>query len=319
LLLSSQTGQGSSSNTSEMDFPFLSELTGDIDGLLAAHESRTPAHFRTGKSFADLFSIQSAEELLTRSMVVPELIGVVRTGGQVPTDSFINHLSIGVGGDPRSVVDPKKLSGFFATGYTVLIRGVDTFHSPLRSFAENLEKEISHPVSINCYISPPKAAGLSRHYDMHEVLVLQVEGSKTWEIGPRGFLDPLEGRHPHKPSGGMTEEQTVTMNPGDVLYVPRGYLHRCVSGEKSSLHLTTAIMTRSWIDILNDFLEEATDTARFRAGVPWGFLRSKETLAIDGAAEDFYLFMKENESVFEREQAVIDKVRRLSESKVLLQ
>lgn len=308
-----------------MDFPMLTGICGDIDALLEAHQSRTPRHFPGGDvdRFKNLFSLRSAEETFTNTLVPAALIGVVRGGSTTPINKLVCSFPVGIGGNDSDFIDPTKIREAFSNGSTVLVRGVQTFWSPMRDFARDLEAEISHPVSINCYITPPDSVGLSRHYDMHEVIVLQVEGSKRWEIGPRGFLNPLEGKHPFKAtSGGITEETTVTMKAGDSLYVPRGYLHRCTAGGSvPSLHLTIGILTRSRFDILSDFVEGTVDEPQFRLGMPWGFLRDgpEGPAAVEETVVEFSQWAIESvDKALKREQGLMDSVRRVPESRVFV-
>lgn len=308
-----------------MDFQLLTKLCGNVDELFTAHEFRLPKHFAGTDidRFKDLFSFRAAEEILTKSLLYPSVIGVVRMGSSFNPQQFSCAFPVGIGGPDEKFTDPSKIGTAFSNGATVLIRGLSSFWPSVKHFAHDLEAEISHPVSINCYLTPPNSSGLSRHYDMHEVLILQVEGAKTWEIGPRGFLNPLEGRNPFEAGERVTEEMTVKLQQGDVLYVPRGYLHRCTAESNPSLHLTIGILTRSRFDILTDFVEESTNNADFRIGMPWGFLRNDHDgrgyQAIDETLRAFGDWAPENvNSVLKREEAVLNKLRGLPDSTVFL-
>ena len=59
----------------------------------------------------------------------------------------------------------------------------------------------SHHVQANAYLSPPNAAGLNPHRDLHDVIVVQLEGDKCWDVEGLG---------------------EVRLGEGDVLYLPAG-------------------------------------------------------------------------------------------------
>jgi hypothetical protein len=67
-------------------------------------------------------------------------------------------------------------------------------------------------VICSLYESVPTDANLGRHRDMWYGVVVQVEGTKRWEIG-HGVLDPAE------------PTWTVEVTAGDVLLVPEGLPH----------------------------------------------------------------------------------------------
>ena len=73
----------------------------------------------------------------------------------------------------------------------------------------------------------------------------------------------------------------VTLGPGDLLYLPRGWIHQAVTtpGDEYSLHLTVSSMMQwSWCDFLEQVLPLAQrnvtegEGLEFREGLPIGFL-----------------------------------------------
>ena len=85
------------------------------------------------------------------------------------------------------------------------------------------------------------------HFDLHHVFAVQVEGEKTWRLyenraeAPVSFpVDDAEARRWFAQTRGplMTE---VRMQPGDVLYLPRGWYHDALATEGASLHVTFSV------------------------------------------------------------------------------
>jgi hypothetical protein len=103
-------------------------------------------------------------------------------------------------------------------------------------------------VQFNIYLTPPGAQGFRTHYDTHDVLILQVQGEKSWRTWPTPWVQFANEHTPLRGEPKPTEApQSHMLRAGDVLYVPRGVLHDAASqGAQSSLHLTIGLLGRSW-------------------------------------------------------------------------
>jgi ribosomal protein L16 Arg81 hydroxylase len=150
-------------------------------------------------------------------------------------------------------LDLPRLFALYDAGATLVLSQMHEVHPPLGRFCRGLERIFVHAVQCNIYLTPPGAQGFHTHYDTHDVLILQVQGEKLWRYWlapPVPFANnrtPWEN-HPLPPE----EPRTQMMRPGDVLYLPRGFLHDAVSqGSQSSLHLTIGLLGQSWGDALH--------------------------------------------------------------------
>lgn len=79
-----------------------------------------------------------------------------------------------------------------------------------------------------CYlVTPPESQGLAPHWDDVDVFVLQMEGTKMWKLHER---TESENQYPLTSSGDINFKDIddaklimqCTLNPGDLLYFPRG-------------------------------------------------------------------------------------------------
>ena len=128
------------------------------------------------------------------------------------------------------VVDDRVLE-LFADGHTVVLQGLHRLWPPLIDFAGELTAELGHPVQINAYVTPSASQGFAAHYDVHDVFVLQIAGHKRWIVrrpGPRRSAShTAECSHRQAVSHRASERPTldVVLEPGDTLYLPRGYIH----------------------------------------------------------------------------------------------
>lgn len=170
-------------------------------------------------------------------------------------------------------VDPVAVSRLFTEGATVIVSNLQERLPKLADFCRALEQVFSARVQTNIYLTPAHSQGFKAHYDGHDVLVLQVEGTKEWRIYDTPVHLPLPDQafNPHDvPIGAETDR--FVLEPGDMVYVPRGLTHDAVSTERTSLHITTGLMMRSWTDILAEALRRmALADPAFREGLPPGF------------------------------------------------
>ena len=60
----------------------------------------------------------------------------------------------------------------------------------------------------------------------------------------------------------------LTLQAGDTLYLPRGWLHDALTSETDSLHVTVGINVYTWIDAVRAALDECEDDVEFRRSVP---------------------------------------------------
>ncbi len=67
----------------------------------------------------------------------------------------------------------------------------------------------------------------------------------------------------------------VTLNPGDLVYIPRGVGHGAVTNDKPSVHITVGLEFYQWIDIFKKAIEELEKDAEFRKSMPPYFLKRK--------------------------------------------
>jgi hypothetical protein len=138
---------------------------------------------------------------------------------------------------------------------------------------------LTHPVQVNVYLTPPVSQGLDIHYDTHDVFVLQVAGIKHWKVWDQAFEAPLA----HQKRTGKYEDPgnasiDVELKPGDLLYIPRGFLHAAQTLDRESAHMTIGILNVTWIDLVRKILERAEDDPRFRNSLPAGFAHDPSAL-----------------------------------------
>lgn len=186
-----------------------------------------------------------------RAPAVEALLRVVRQEGKdlrsktAPTDG-------------RGTPDRQALHRWMGEGYTLVLNELDQRWSPISMLARGLEDDLGHRVGVNAYFTPPRSQGFLPHADDHDVFILQMEGAKTWRIyNPLIELPTREIPQEAIRRSLGAPARVVTLRPGDLLYLPRGWIHECSTSRSASLHLTVGIHVFRWLDLAKQALELA--------------------------------------------------------------
>ena len=141
-------------------------------------------HFTSARSFDALLPGPSTVDgLLELFRHEPAALRLVRGKDKKGPDSY--RLADGT-------LDVASVRNDFADGYTIVLDGVEQYVRTIGTLARSIEVELNFPTQVNTYITPPQSTGLVPHYDDHDVLILQIQGSKTWHLYVGADLPPRE-------------------------------------------------------------------------------------------------------------------------------
>jgi ribosomal protein L16 Arg81 hydroxylase len=195
-------------------------------------------HVKRGRSdyFADLLPGPSrVDVLLEMFRREPSAVRLVRGRDKRASDRYLL--------DDGSL-DIAAIRNDFADGYTIVLDGVEQYARDVGLLARSLEVELNFPIQVNTYLTPPQETGLASHYDDHDVLILQIEGSKTWHLYVGADRPPREiqrDKDKAVDADGLPVPTDVRLEAGDALYVPRGRVHSAETHGEQSIHLTVGI------------------------------------------------------------------------------
>ena len=230
-----------------MDDLSLADLVDDVAAFADRHWGRRPILYSSGLDFAELLDVASAEALLLASARRPAF-RLVEGGERLPPERSTTPVRMG-GETLDDVADVAKIAQAVDGGATLVLQALQRTWPPLIRVCRRLERELSHPVQANAYLTPARARGLAGHSDEHDVLVLQSSGRKAWDV---------EGLGP------------VTTEPGDVLYIPAHTPHVAEAQAQPSLHLTLGILRVTYGHVVRRLLDRL-DGADLHAPLPLGF------------------------------------------------
>lgn len=258
------------------------------DEFARDHWSHTPVVTRAADlpgGVLDLFGEDSVDELVSRRGLRAPFLRVARDGRTLGDREFT--APGGVGASVADQVSDDKLLAHFADGATIVLQGLHRTWGPLIDFTQQLAEELGHPVQANAYVTPSQNTGFSDHYDVHDVFVLQMGGEKRWRVRPPVHESPLrdqpwtDHRAAVQEAARRTPEHEFTLRPGDVLYLPRGWLHSATALGGVSTHLTLGVhvWTRRHLadEMVSMALAQASEDVRVRESLgvaPDGFGRA---------------------------------------------
>jgi ribosomal protein L16 Arg81 hydroxylase len=235
------------------------------DTFFAEYFEKKPLVIKRGDPgyFADLLSLEDIDRVVsTMGLAHPE-INVTKSGGNITPDDFAYE---------SGQIDPVRVNQLHADGATVILSGLHERLPQLARYCRALEAVMSARVQTNIYMTPPGNQGFNPHFDSHDVLVLQISGSKEWRIYGTPVELPLNDQRFERGSDVGAETQRFVLEPGDVLYLPRGIAHDAVATDQTSLHITTGLMFRTWADVMAEaVLAKAYREPAMRRALPPGF------------------------------------------------
>jgi lysine-specific demethylase/histidyl-hydroxylase NO66 len=253
----------------------LARCVGDPDVFAAEHWGRTPLLTRNAAGgFRDLLDLDGIDDLLSRRGLRTPFLRMAKAGQVLDSSSFT--APGGVGAEIGDQVRDDKVAALFGDGATVVLQALHRTWPPVIDFCTRLAAELGHPVQANSYVTPPSSRGFSAHYDVHDVFVLQLAGRKHWTIHAPVLADPLRDQPWGQRSAAVAaaaEQPPVidaVLEPGDALYLPRGWLHSATALGEVSAHLTVGIHVVTRFALVEALAALVADDPALRATLPLG-------------------------------------------------
>jgi ribosomal protein L16 Arg81 hydroxylase len=169
-------------------------------------------------------------------------------------------------------------------GSTLVLDNLNQREPKLGLLCRLLEQQTGYRYQTNLYLTPPNGAGFTPHWDNHDVFVLQVVGSKHWKVEKQRREFPDRYASIKEEDREMAPDaDAFTLRQGDVIYIPRGFVHAAECGSESSLHITLGIHPYTWEDLLQATVKALIkDDERLRHALPIGFMNGHQDVLVKG-------------------------------------
>eukprot|EP00884_Botryococcus_braunii_P007556 jgi/Botrbrau1/16801/Bobra.150_2s0029.2 len=171
----------------------------------------------------------------------------------------------------------------FKQGWSVRVLHPQRWCDRLWEVMSRLEDYFGQGIGCNAYLTPPASQGFAPHWDDIDAFIVQLAGQKRWRLyAPCTEAEVLPMHSSEDLSPGELGElmYEVVLQPGDVLYMPRGTVHQAEAlSDHHSLHITLSVNQRnSWSDFLQAAIPQAVGLASdeevdLRRTLPFNWLR----------------------------------------------
>ena len=181
----------------------------------------------------------------------------------------------------------EKLLTEIRDGHTLILDGVQEFEPRLGMLCRKLGQETAARFQTNIYLTPPQGKGFTPHWDNHDVFIMQVLGSKHWKVEKNRRTLPAK-------DGTMAEDREIkgefysfTLQQGDMLYMPRGFVHAAECGLESSMHITMGMYPDTWDQLIGAAVKAAINRDdSLRLALPFGYMKGDGAGLINRVAEE---------------------------------
>lgn len=203
--------------------------------LVAARQTNTRCHLSgDADRFPNFLPSLLIPHLISAERLLRGVTKVCQMGREVPLDMLL----VRTGENWRLRTD--VLPAMCERGLSFVINAIDEAVPAIGALNAAIERRWRMESWTNAYWSHGSASAFNPHADNHDVLVLQVYGTKEWRCW--GALDPFPTKsRAYTPDKLPKPEWSCVMQPGDILFVPRGDVHAAELLGPSSLHLTVAL------------------------------------------------------------------------------
>ena len=209
----------------------------------------------------------------------------------------------------------QRLNVWLNKGATLVLNQVNQIDSLLNKFSSLLAKDLNTGVNTNAYISFPAKQGFNNHYDRHDVFVVQVEGTKLWNVFEPTHQYPLHLQDGYLGKGEPPDSDSYIeyeMTPGDVLYIPRGHWHYAIS-TSPSIHLTVGPQSRSAADFMQWYLPQIIQNDEFlRVDFPLADISALNGNKSDAELDEHISILKDKMGEYLQEDIIKEQLIRFS-------
>lgn len=243
--------------------------------FFAEYEGKKPLHLKgAADKFAEVMTWARLNDLLGQATIWSQnSLQLVLDQEPIPA---ARYCAPAVGRDGGQVLrpDPDKLKDFLRRGATLVANDIDHLSPGLTAFAAAMEEALGGKVQGNLYLSSRRRQGFGAHFDTHDVYAVHVEGTKTWHVYEGRATDPIAhpafktlGREHHEKAKGA-KLMDVHMEPGDLLYLPRGQYHDALADEGGTVHIAFGVTYPIGMDVMSYLFERVVMEPEFRANLP---------------------------------------------------
>jgi len=162
-----------------------------------------------------------------------------------------------------------------ASGGSIIAYGIDPYVPAMGRLCAAISEETGEHIVGLAFATTGSGGALDLHYDDTDGVILQVEGRKNWVIEREPVINPVVGLPALRGGDDAGIVLDIELEPGDLLFVPAGYRHRCESRSARSLHLGFAFYPLTIPRTLDLLMRQTVQDVDARR--PWRFEEAKRS------------------------------------------
>ncbi len=226
-----------------------------LDDFFTSYWEQQPLHIeRTSNNpFATLLTVDDIETMLTTHELFYPIVQLSQSGLSIPASEYT---------DANNKIISARMLSRHQSGSTIVMSHAHKLLGPLMELCRSVQRSLMMRCQTNLYLSPPGKQGFNPHFDTHDVFILQVSGTKTFNFYAGGARFPTSADRFNKDVhtiGEKTEE--IKLSAGDTLYIPKGFVHDAVADDSEpSLHITLGVYPVLMHELMGELIQIGIET-----------------------------------------------------------
>ncbi|SDR99098.1 Ribosomal protein L16 Arg81 hydroxylase, contains JmjC domain [Brevibacterium sandarakinum] len=214
------------------------------------------------------FTWNDLNHVLNRRSVFPADLQLSHHGDVLPRAKYL---------DSDGLIDLHQLSQLVRGGASIIVDGLDRVNERVRDTTTDIMRLTGEVASCNLFVTFDASQAFHSHFDEIDTVIVQLEGTKHWQVHGPSEKDPLPEFGDSDPSNCPSEVLLdAVLEPGDVLHVPRGWWHTVRGAGSRSLHVTFAFTRKTGFDFVRWLAWKALGDERIRKSLDrWGSAESR--------------------------------------------
>lgn len=234
--------------------------------FLEAFSKNTFYRCKLNVAASEILTPKGLEDIInTRRLSFPRC-RLVRSGRLLPPESY-NERSHSALGEAINKLIPERVVHELGEGATLVMDFAEDLSLRIRHIAEFLSSEFHEKTGATIFFSDGQERGFTAHWDNSDTFILQLSGSKKWNLYAPDVLSPVEGNKPSMAIPEGVPSQCTTLDKNDFLYLPRGYWHAPEPCNVHSMHISFAFRKRNGIDFIQSLVPLLSAHLAFREDI----------------------------------------------------
>lgn len=220
------------------------------------------------KYYKDILNIGIINNYFNQADIIYPTLRLVKEADEISPQNFTYSITTTPIKSTEGIVEKEKMFHYFFNGYTIILNSFERNNLNILNLRHIVERTFYTRAQANIYLTPFNSQGFNPHWDNHDVFILQVGGSKEWKIYDCSF--ELPSRREFFEGNWIPTEPTIAtiLEEGDLLYIPRGFVHEAKSNDSISAHITLGLFTYTYGDLLRLIVEDVEKEISFRKSLP---------------------------------------------------